>query len=160
VQQMNKGLIRIFTFLALFCIAGAIRAQATQTFSYNNPVCRNGGTKSPVFGAGWMGGAGVFTSQSGLVINAFSGVINAFASAAGTYTVSFTGGSCGCTPTTTVQVVTAPVAAVSGNTVCVSSGATNVTVNAFTGPGFSYTWEPSGTNGLLFLSRQVQQIKH
>ena len=51
---------------------------------------------------------GTFSSTSGLIINTASGEIDVSGSISGTYTISYTQGSCPITFTTTVQIIECP----------------------------------------------------
>ena len=93
-----------------------ITSPPVATFSYfESPYCQNSTNPSPTFTGGSV--AGVFTSTSGLSINATTGVINLSASTAGTYTVTntiaATGGCAAVVATTQVTVTALPVATIS-----------------------------------------------
>lgn len=93
-----------------------ITSPSLATFSYTaSPYCSNASNPSPTFTGGSV--AGVFTSTSGLIINATTGVINLAASTAGTYTVTntiaATGGCAAVVATTQVTVTALPVATIS-----------------------------------------------
>ena len=85
------------TYTVTYSVGGSCPSSATAqvtitsapvaTFSYANPAyCAGGTNPAPVFAAGASGGT--FTSTTGLVINASTGVIDLSASTAGPYTVT------------------------------------------------------------------------
>ena len=78
-------------------------------FTYaGSPYCNNGVNPSPIFAP--SGIAGVFTSTTGLSINATTGVINLAISTPGTYTVTNTiaaSGGCPSVSASTIVVITA-----------------------------------------------------
>ena len=131
---------------ATFAIA--ITAPPVATFSYTGtPYCSNATNPSPTFSGGGI--AGVFTSTTGLSINATTGVINVTASTAGTYTVTNTIASAvGCAAviaTAQVIITTAPQATISYSDAfyCYNnSGSQAVILTGTTGGTFSAT--PSG----------------
>ena len=93
-----------------------ITLPSVATFSYTgSPYCSNASNPSPTFTGG--GVAGIFTSTSGLSINATTGAINLAASTAGTYTVTntiaTTGGCAAVVATTQVTVTALPTATIS-----------------------------------------------
>ena len=125
-----------------------ITAPPVATFSYTaSPYCSNATSPSPTFSAG--GGAGAFTSTTGLSINEATGVINLAASTAGTYTVTNTIASVGgcATETATAQVtVTAlPIATFSYDSATYCKSGANP-ILAFTGGGTAGVF--SSTTGL------------
>lgn len=116
------------------------------TFTYaQSSYCSNETNPSPVYGAG--ASAGAFSSTTGLVINASTGVINLASSNAGTYTVTnaiAANGSCPADAQTfSVTIVTAPTAAVSGGGTQCGSGTIPVNV-ALTGSG---PWDITYSDG-------------
>ncbi|MFD2719065.1 T9SS type A sorting domain-containing protein [Hymenobacter monticola] len=157
------------TYTVSYTVAGACGSSSTQsvtitsaplaTFSYGttSTYCVSGTTNpAPSFGAGASGG--VFSSATGLSLNATTGAINLSASTPGTYTVTNTiaanGGCAAATATTQVTITAAPVASFSygtSTTFCVSgttapavvlgtgatagtfSSTTGLTINATTG---------------------------
>ena len=58
-------------------------------FSYTTPVCANGINPSPIPSTGFTTG-GVYSSTTGLIINAASGVVNLVNSIPGTYSITYT----------------------------------------------------------------------
>lgn len=103
-----------FVVTATFAITVTLPSVAT--FSYvASPYCSNGSNPSPTFTGG--GVAGVFTSTSGLSINATTGIINLVASTAGTYTVTntiaATGGCAAVVATAQVTITALPAATIS-----------------------------------------------
>ncbi|MDN3656931.1 gliding motility-associated C-terminal domain-containing protein [Ferruginibacter paludis] len=67
------------------------------SFSYATPVCINGKNPTPVIPTGFTTG-GVFSSPSGLTVNAVTGVIDLTKSKGGTYSVTYTVLPTPCTP--------------------------------------------------------------
>ena len=65
------------------------------TFSYTSPVCGSAISSTPSLSAGFTTG-GTFTSTTGLSINTTTGVINPSACTAGTYTITYSIASSGC----------------------------------------------------------------
>jgi uncharacterized repeat protein (TIGR03803 family) len=120
--------------------------QPTATISYDeSPYCNSG--TATVTQTGTIGGT--YSSITALSINSSTGAINLAQSAPGTYIVTYSFSSNGCSNTTTADVTiktvpTAPSSITGSSQIC--SGATNVvysvsTVNSAT----SYTWGvPSG----------------
>lgn len=116
------------------------------TFSYAMPsYCTNGTNPSPVYGAG--ASAGAFSSTTGLVINASTGVIDLASSTAGTYTVTNAIAANGSCPADTkifsVTIAMAPTAAVSGGGTQCGTGSIPVSV-ALTGAG---PWDVTYSDG-------------
>lgn len=126
------------------------------TFSYaQTSYCTNATNPNPVFGAG--ASAGAFSSTTGLVINASTGVIDLASSNAGTYTVSnviAANGSCpASTETFDVTIAMTPAATVSGGGTQCGPGTFPVSI-ALTGAGpwdITYTdgTTPTTVNGVL-----------
>ncbi len=129
--------------LSAFFYSLTLGAQTPQTFSYTTPICKNAPATNPKFSPNWQGGTGIFISQPGLSINFSSGQINAGGSQVGTYTVSYVGGLCGCTPTTVVQVVNATPLSVTGNTACLNLGS-STTLSSVPSTFATYTWSFNG----------------
>jgi len=125
-----------------------ITLPSVATFNYSgSPYCSNASNPSPTFTGG--GVAGVFTSTSGLSINATTGIINLAASTAGTYTVTntiaSTGGCAAVVATTQVTVTALPVATIAyGNSFyCYNNvGLQPVILTGTSGGSFSAT--PTG----------------
>jgi gliding motility-associated-like protein len=122
------------------------------TFNYGTlPYCQNGGNATPTFTGG--GVAGVFTSSTGLVINATTGVIDLATSTPGTYTVTNTipaaGGCADVIATNTINITTLPVATFNyaGSPYC--QNGTNPSPT-FTGAGAAGTF--ASTTGLVINS--------
>ena len=77
-------------------------------FSYNSPICKNSPNQSPILGAGFTTG-GIFSStNSALVINPASGIIDLLATPAGNYPISY--------------------ATSANNATCLKSGSGNATI--------------------------------
>lgn len=136
--------------------SGACPATSNQTvvisgapdasFTYaQTSYCTNGTNPSPVYGAG--ASAGAFSSTSGLVINASTGIIDLASSNAGTYTVTNTiaaNGSCPADAQTfSVTIAATPTAAVSGGGTQCGAGSLPVNV-ALTGAG---PWDITYSDG-------------
>ena len=125
-----------------------ITAPQIATFSYTgSPYCKNALNPSPTFSG--VGVAGIFTSTTGLILNASTGEIDLTASTAGTYIVTNTipsGGGCSAViATTQVTITTAPQATISYTDAfyCYNnSGSQSVNLNGTTGGRYSVA--PSG----------------
>ncbi|MDF3028079.1 MAG: hypothetical protein K0S23_2386 [Fluviicola sp.] len=116
------------------------------TFTYaQTSYCTNGTDPNPVFGAG--ASAGAFSSTTGLVVNASTGVIDLASSNAGTYTVTnaiAANGSCpASTQTFSVTIAAVPTAVVSGGGTQCGPGSFPVNI-ALTGTG---PWNITYTDG-------------
>jgi Bacterial Ig-like domain/Ig-like domain CHU_C associated/Secretion system C-terminal sorting domain len=130
-----------------------ITAAANATINYaGSPYCQ-AATIAAVTRTGNAGG--VYTSTTGLVINATTGDVDVAASTAGTYVVTYTiAANTGCTIFTTTTNITInsisviPTSASSNTTlICANSGTVTLTANGGTlGAGASYKWY-SGTCG-------------
>ena len=85
----------------------AITLNATQNpvtgFSYPTPVCITGTNPSPIASSANFTTGGVYTSTTGLSINAATGVINLSTSSAGVYQVTYTVAATGCFSSATGQ---------------------------------------------------------
>ena len=141
------------TYTVTYSVGGSCPSSATAqvtitsapvaTFSYANPAyCAGGTNPAPVFAAGASGGT--FTSTTGLVINASTGVIDLSASTAGPYTVTnaiAASGGCAAVSATTTVVVnalpTATLAAGSATTFC-AGGSVVLTAPAGTGNTYQF----------------------
>jgi hypothetical protein len=130
-----------------------VQAQSA-TLSYTgSPFCANAGNVTASL-TGATGG--VYSSTTGLSINASTGVIDLAASAAGAYVVTYTlaaNGVCNPVFTTTANVTinsisVAPTSITASATlICVNNGTVTLTANGGTlGAGASYKWY-SGTCG-------------
>jgi gliding motility-associated-like protein len=83
----------------------------TTSFSYQTPLCQNPGTASPILVPNFVKG-GVFSSTSGLSINANSGAVNLETSTPGIYKVLYTYSKSECynakKDSTTVEIIANP----------------------------------------------------
>ncbi|MDA3615105.1 T9SS type B sorting domain-containing protein [Polluticaenibacter yanchengensis] len=77
------------------------------TFSYTSPVCQSGTNAAPIPANSNFVTGGVYSSTTGLSINAGTGIINASTSQPGTYTVTYAVSASGCTSagTSTATIV-------------------------------------------------------
>ncbi|HBZ20086.1 MAG TPA: hypothetical protein DEO60_03070 [Bacteroidales bacterium] len=124
-----------------------VTAPPSATISYTgSPWCTTAGVQNVTL-TGTTGG--IFSAPAGLSINSSTGAITPGASAAGTYTVTYTipaTGGCGVFITTTSVTITAlPTAVISyaGNPYCITL--TTPQPVSFTGtPGGTYTSAPAG----------------
>ncbi len=134
-----------------------VQAQ-TATLSYaGSPYCANVGNATASF-TGTTGG--VYSSTTGLSINASTGIIDLTTSTAGTYVVTYTlaaNGVCNPVFTTTANVTinsisVAPTSITASATlICVNNGTVTLTANGGTlGASASYKWY-SGTCGGTFV---------
>jgi hypothetical protein len=138
------------TYTVTYTVAGACGSSSTQsvtistaplaTFSYGtSPTYCVSGTANPApsFGTGASGG--VFSSTTGLSLNASTGVISLSASTPGTYTVTNTiaanGGCAAATATTQVTITAAPVATFSYPTATTYCAGSTSTVTPTLGTG-------------------------
>lgn len=107
-----------------------------------SPYCSNGGTAAVTL-TGTPGG--VYSSTTGLTINAATGAITLGTSTPGSYTVTYTiaasGGCPAVTATAPVTITSAPVATISysGSTYCQNAGRAGVTQTGTTGGTYSST---------------------
>jgi hypothetical protein len=111
------------------------------TYSATN-FCSNGGTISKTLNVGAT--AGTFTSSpAGLSISSSTGAITLGASTVGTYTITNTAVSGGCTSASsvTITITAAPSASISysGGSYCASAGTASVTRTGTTGGVYSST---------------------
>jgi Bacterial Ig-like domain/Ig-like domain CHU_C associated len=142
----------IFTTIAPITITAA----STATISYaGSPYCQAAAIAT-ITRTGNAGG--VYSSTTGLVINATTGDVDVAASTAGTYVVTYTlVANAGCTLfTTTANIVinnlsVAPTSATASTTlICAASGSVNLTANGGTlGAGASYKWYTGSCGGTL-----------
>ena len=107
-----------------------VNPRTTATFSYTgSPFCRSNATNPAPTVTGTAGGT--FSSTTGLVINAATGVVDLAASAPGTYVITYSvSGACASTSTQSITITAPAVATFSygtGTTFCVS-GTTNPAV--------------------------------
>lgn len=118
-----------------------------QYFYYPPAVCKDLEKKSPEFGPGFAPG-GTFSSQPGLNVDSVSGILDLADSSPGVYTVSYSGGSCACSPTvsssTTVQVLPSLGLELRDTTIC--EGTKLVLSAKSLETGLTYTWLPSGAS--------------
>ena len=111
----------------------SVTALAATSISYGgSPYCSAAGTVNVTL-AGETGGT-YTSSPSGLSINASTGAVNASASIAGTYTVTYTYGPCNNTTTASVQIITS-----TNNTTTVSA------CDSYTWLNTGQTYTSSGT---------------
>jgi hypothetical protein len=138
-----------------------ISAASSATISYPaSPYCSNAGTIN-VTRTGTTGG--VYSSTAGLVIDAATGAINAGASTAGTYTVTYSitaSGNCQAfTTTASITITPAPSAAISyaGSPYCSNAGIATVTHTGMAGGVYSSTTGLSinGTTGTINLGASI-----
>jgi Ig-like domain CHU_C associated/Secretion system C-terminal sorting domain len=138
-----------FTTTASISITAAPNATITYAGS---PYCP-GTTTATVTRTGTAGG--VYTSTTGLALNATTGDVNIATSTAGTYVVTYTiaavGGCAAFTTTTNIAIntlSTAPTSATASSTlICANNGTVNLTATGGTlGTGAAYKWY-SGTCG-------------
>ncbi len=143
----------IFTTSATITITAA--ANATINYA-GSPYCQAATTASPTR-TGNAGG--VYTSTTGLTINATTGDVDVAASTAGSYIITYTiAANAGCAIfTTTANIIinsisVAPTSASASTTlICGNSGTVNLTANGGTsGTGATYKWY-SGTCGGTFV---------
>jgi hypothetical protein len=120
-----------------------INAAPSATISYaGSPYCSNVATAT-VTRVGTTGG--VYSSTTGLSINATTGDVNIATSTAGTYTVTYTvaaaGGCALFTTTTSITITAAPAATITYGAAayCSNSGTANVTRTGTTGGVYSST---------------------
>ena len=117
-----------------------ISNSAVAAISYTTPLCTTT-TAAPVTQTGNIGG--VYSSATGLTIDAATGTINPSTSTAGTYTVSyFIAATATCpelTTTFSVEILQAPEATISygTNTYCNNAGVATVTFTGSTGGVFA-----------------------
>ena len=120
-----------------------VNAAPTNIIAYaSTPYCSNSGTAA-VTNTGTLGG--VYSSTTGLSINASTGAINLAASTAGTYTVTYTiaaDGTCALfTANTMVTITTAPSATIAyaASPYCSNVATATVTITGTTGGTYSST---------------------
>jgi Ig-like domain CHU_C associated/Secretion system C-terminal sorting domain len=133
-----------------------ITAAASATINYaGSPYCQ-AATTATVTRTGNAGG--VYTSTTGLVINATTGDVDVAASTAGTYLVTYTiAENAGCAAFTATANITinsisiVPTSATASTTlICANSGTVTLTANGGTlGAGASYKWYSSTCGGTL-----------
>jgi gliding motility-associated-like protein len=120
-------------------VNGTINVLPVAAISYaGTPYCATG--VAAVTQTGVSGG--VYSSTTGLMINAGTGTVDLVASTAGTYTVTyaFSNGTCSNTTTTTIKINPLPVSAISyaGSPYC-ATGTASVTQTGVAGGTFSST---------------------
>ena len=119
-----------------------ITALPTATIAYTgSPYCATG--TATVTQSGTAGGT--YTAPLGVVINALTGDINLATSTPGTYTItySFTSGGCSNTATTSITINARVTAIASAGTVSCNNGTTQIFVIASGGSG-TYTYSLNG----------------
>ena len=146
------------TYTVTYSVAGTCPSSATATvtissaplagFSYASAAyCVGGTAPAPVFATGASGGA--FSSTTGLVINATTGVIDLATSTAGTYTVTNTiaasGGCSAATATAQVVINPAPTATLTATTPTTFCAGGSVVLTAPAGTGNTYQFLLNGT---------------
>jgi hypothetical protein len=132
---------------------------ADASFTYaSGSFCSNQSNPSPVFTSGT---AGVFSSTSGLSINASTGAINLVASTPGSYVVTNTIAAAGACPsdiqTFSVTINSAPSAAISGGGTVCGSGPVNIAID-LTGLGPWDITYSDGTNNTTLTNQSVSPI--
>ncbi|MEQ1553509.1 MAG: choice-of-anchor J domain-containing protein [Ferruginibacter sp.] len=141
-----------FTTTALITITAAANATINYTGS---PFCQSAAT-AMVTRSGNIGG--IYSSTTGLVLNATTGDVDIAASTAGSYIVTYTiVANAGCSAfTTTANIVInslslAPTGATANTTlICANNGTVNLTANGGTlGTGASYKWYSGSCGGTL-----------
>ena len=133
----------------------------TTSFSYQTPLCQNPGTASPILVPNFVKG-GVFSSVSGLSINANSGDINLETSTPGIYKVLYTYNRSACynakKDSTTVEIIAnpTPLSGFSyGSPVCI----TDVNPLPTPSPGFVAGGEyKCDDTKLVFVSKTTGQV--
>lgn len=120
------------------------------TFSYSSPVCTSATNPSPLPAAGF-GAGGIYSSTTGLSINATTGVIDLAKSTAGTYTVTYSLSATDCvtagTSTATITLVTPAAATVSSGVQRCGSGVVNLSATAL---GTIKWYDDAGLTNLLY----------
>jgi endonuclease/exonuclease/phosphatase family metal-dependent hydrolase len=133
-----------------------VQPQAATVSYAGSPYCANVATATPTL-TGTTGG--VYSSTTGLSINASTGVIDIAASTSGSYMVTYSLAANGvCNPlfstTANVSINTlsvAPTSATANSTlVCANNGTVNLTANGGTlGASASYKWYSGSCGGIL-----------
>jgi Bacterial Ig-like domain/Ig-like domain CHU_C associated len=133
-----------------------ITAASTAAINYaGSPYCQ-AATTATVTRTGNAGG--VYSSTTGLIINATTGDVDVAASTAGTYVVTYTlAANAGCAAfTTTANIVinalsvTPATAVSSSNLICAASGSVNLSITGGSlGAGASYKWYTGSCGGTL-----------
>lgn len=154
--EINVGLSTAGSYSITYTTSGTCPNTSTQTvvisgapdatFTYaQSSYCSAATNPSPVFGAG--ASAGAFSSTTGLVINASTGVINLASSTPGAYVVTNSIAASGSCPassgTYNVSITASPTATVSGGGQLCGTGTIPVSIAlAGTGP-----WDLTYTDG-------------
>ncbi len=132
------------SFIAEFASTGTMLAQH---FTYPSPICIGGKDVPPVLGPGFAAG-GTFSSSSGLGIHAQSGSVTLNGTVPGTYTVTYSGGQCGCSPTVsssaTIEVAPPFNIDIADTTLC--EGNTIQIIDPEQRPQTSYLWLPGNVS--------------
>jgi gliding motility-associated-like protein len=162
VINSSTGLITlasstIGTYTVTYTTAGTCPASGTvsvtitnvqsATFNYAGPYCQTGGTNPlPNFPSGSSGG--VFTSATGLSINASSGQIDLLLSTPGSYTITNSiaaSGGCAAASATTSVTIDTPATANAGADTSICAGTSFTTSGTIGGSATSFTWSSAGT---------------
>jgi gliding motility-associated-like protein len=97
VKYTLPGTVCAFTNSSTTTITIVDNSTPVTSFAFATPVCINATNPSPIVANGFKAG-GVFSSTSGLSLNASTGVIDLAKSLAGTYTITYTIPATTCTP--------------------------------------------------------------
>ncbi len=129
----------------------SILQQSSATIVYQpTDYCENGINPFPIFQSGAAGG--VFTAQSGLVIDDSTGEIDLIASNTGTFEVYYSSGGGGCAGVDTIvgiKIFQAPIAdfALADDTICQNSGQYTIGISSSNGID---TWSIETMSGSPF----------
>lgn len=115
-----------------FALTTGLTAQ-NHSFAYAGPYCPVATTVSPSTSSNFVPGGNFIASPSGLVINGSTGVITLNTSAAGTYTVQYTGAICNCFTNApvfaTVTILPSPTISIIGSFSVCSGGSVTFTAS-------------------------------